>query len=126
MGMMPERSADAAQLARMDKLLRRHVIAPSGCWLWNGTKNQYGYGLICVGAWYSGKRTTVSAHRFMWERHNGPAPDRSHIMHTCDTRGCVNPGHLRLGSARDNVHDMISKGRQNFKMLRKRGDADAA
>lgn len=124
--MLPERSEKPAQIARMDKLLRRYVVAPSGCWEWTGSKGVGGYGLICVGAWYSGQRTTVGAHRLMWERHNGPAPERTHVMHSCDNRLCINPAHLRLGTPKENVRDMISKGRQSFKGLRGMKVDDAA
>jgi len=33
------------------------------------------------------------------------------VLHSCDNPKCINPEHLRLGTARDNVHDCIAKGR---------------
>lgn len=33
------------------------------------------------------------------------------IRHTCDTRACVEPTHLLLGTHLDNNHDMIERGR---------------
>jgi len=42
---------------------------------------------------------------------NGPIPDGLCVLHVCDNRKCVRPDHLFLGTAADNIHDMIAKGR---------------
>jgi len=34
-----------------------------------------------------------------------------HVLHRCDNRVCINPKHLFLGTAADNIHDCMAKGR---------------
>jgi hypothetical protein len=75
------------------------------CWLWRGGIMANGYGRLSV------KRKTVKVHRLSWELHFGPIPDGLHVCHKCDVRHCVNPDHLFLGTAGDNVRDCWSKGR---------------
>lgn len=77
----------------------------SGCWLWTGARQRDGYGVLKV------DRKNVAAHRFSWERENGPIPANLCALHKCDTPSCVNPAHLFLGTRGDNARDKAAKGR---------------
>ena len=83
----------------------------SGCWLWTASTNKAGYGGLKI----NGK--TKLAHRISWELENGPIPDSDSyhgvcVCHSCDNPACVNPSHLFIGSHKDNMRDMYSKGRR--------------
>jgi hypothetical protein len=94
----------------LQRLLRSvEVDNDTGCWIWQGGKNNIGYGLIKDG---KGMRTT---HRVSWEQHNQrKIPKGMCVCHTCDNPLCVNPDHLWVGDHTANMRDMIAKGRQNF------------
>lgn len=85
------------------------AASKSGCWLWTGTINRGGYGRIKV------KGKAFSAHRISWELHNGPIPRGMCVLHKCDVPACVNPGHLWLGTNKDNSQDALKKGRLKTK-----------
>lgn len=73
----------------VDKFDRHWIPEPnSGCWLWLGASNENGYGLITRG------KRTVKAHRFSYERANGPIATKLEIDHLCRNKCCVNPAHL--------------------------------
>lgn len=74
------------------------------CWVWQGAKNEHGYG-----AFYAGRR--YKTHRYAWEVENGPIPEGQNVLHKCDNPPCVRPDHLFLGSMKDNAQDMVRKGR---------------
>jgi hypothetical protein len=78
---------------------------PDTCWAWKASKNGIGYGKIyCDGR-------LLLAHRVVWERTNGPITNGLGVLHRCDNPSCVNPAHLRAGTAKDNVQDMLAKWR---------------
>lgn len=80
--------------------------ALTGCWLWTGARHPQGYGFI--------KRkdgTQLRAHRVAYELAYGPIPPGLQVCHRCDNPRCIRPGHLFLGTARDNAADMVAKGR---------------
>jgi HNH endonuclease len=80
------------------------------CWLWVGERRPNGYGRFYLG-FFNGKITTISAHRYAWQRANRPLLPGEVIRHICDNPPCVRPDHLLAGSHRDNVHDAIARGR---------------
>ena len=77
----------------------------SGCWLWTAMLDTKGYGRIQI------ERRSTAAHRLAWELFVGPIPEDLLVLHKCDVRSCVNPGHLWLGTNDDNMKDMVRKGR---------------
>lgn len=88
----------------------------SGCWLWTGsTMAKGGYGKITV---KQGEQKCTGAHRVSWMLHRGEIPAGLWVLHRCDVPACVNPDHLFLGTARDNVVDCVAKGRQGVRPLK--------
>jgi hypothetical protein len=80
-----------------------HPEALSGCWLWHGSVDRFGYGIY--GA--TGER---KAHRLAYQRTKGPIPRGFVVRHRCDVKGCVNPDHLVIGTHKDNSRDAMERG----------------
>jgi hypothetical protein len=77
-----------------------------------------GYGAVSV----NGVKTR--AHRLAYELSNGPIPAGKMILHSCDNRRCVNPAHLRPGTAQENWEDALTRGRLTFREQPRRFDRD--
>lgn len=82
-----------------------YVIKSDACWIWNGYKNQRGYGYIKV----IGK--FIQTHRMSWVMHYGDIPEGLCVLHKCDNPSCVRPDHLFIGTFHDNTLDAMKKGR---------------
>lgn len=81
---------------------------PSGCWIWTGSIGQNGYGK------FSFLSKTWLPHRVSWLLFKGSIPKKQFLCHKCDNPKCVNPDHLFLGTHKENMYDMIKKGRKHI------------
>ena len=84
----------------------------SNCKNWNKGKNRQGYGQ----RWFQGRNTL--AHRAAYCEHHGLSLEAIKglvIRHTCDNPSCVNPDHLLSGTHKENMEDMVRRGRASRK-----------
>lgn len=77
------------------------------CWLWTASVDTHGYGQFGV------DRKTVLAHRYSYQLAFGDPIPRE-IDHVCHNRRCVNPGHLRSVTRKQNIEN-ISGARSDSK-----------
>lgn len=82
------------------------------CWIWQDSLTEKGYGQFRIG------NKKIRAHRMAYLLSGGTIPNGMMVCHKCDNPSCINPNHLFIGTAKDNVRDCIQKGRHcltNFK-----------
>ncbi len=87
---------------------KAHTGPVESCWEFPYSVSRNGYGRATIYGRF------MSAHRAAWILAHGEIPDGLWVLHRCDNKLCVNPAHLFLGTAADNVKDMIQKGRKNI------------
>ena len=94
-GLMPQYTQSAYQPRfswtwpqRIDRWMRRNVVAHGTCWLWTGAKTRNGYGQVAI----HGKAWMV--HRAFYTYFIADVPPGLDLDHLCRNRACVNPWHL--------------------------------
>ncbi len=74
------------------------------CLEWGGYRDKDGYGIFHV------NRHPYRAHRIAYLMAYGDLPNLF-VLHACDNPCCVRPEHLHLGTQKDNMREMVGRGR---------------
>jgi hypothetical protein len=94
------------QDAKMRLTSRVKIDQETGCWNWTGALVGNGYGYMSFKG--EPKYThRISAMLFLDFDLACPL----WVLHDCDNPRCLNPSHLRIGTARENTQDALAKGR---------------
>ena len=84
---------------------KSRVNENNGCLEFAGARCPAGYGRVGY------KNKVWQSHRLSYLLYYGEFDKALFVCHRCDNPPCINPEHLFLGTSRDNVDDMLAKGR---------------
>lgn len=90
----------------------QYVNKTKTCWNWTGGTDRLGYGKFKL------NRKEEAAHRVSYGWEIGPIPDGMEIDHRCHNRSCVNPGHLRAVTRKQNMENLSGPYRSNTSGVR--------
>lgn len=111
---VPRRTFEQSFWIKVNKYgaIPEHCPELGSCWIWTGSTDGHGYGSI--------RRNGVlhKAHRVSYVFAHGSIDENLNVLHKCDNPSCVNPCHLFLGTQKENVQDMVKKGRNKYGDLR--------
>jgi hypothetical protein len=92
--------------ARIPVLLSKCAVVGDACWEWLDAKQQFGYGMFWLKSQGSRNgKSSIPAHRASYYLFVGEIPPGQQVRHMCHNPGCVNPRHLRTGTALENAQD---------------------
>lgn len=85
--------------------IQSRLVTDGDCLVWPGARFGNGYGEVKF------NRRLWPVHRLVYTLAVGPIPVGMQVLHRCDRPLCAKPEHLFLGTQKDNVNDMMAKGR---------------
>lgn len=88
---------------------RIKYIINADCWECISHSSHTNNGYLSIGR----NKKRYLMHRYIYEMQYGLIPEDKVIMHICDNPKCININHLKLGTQKENIKDMINKGRRN-------------
>lgn len=89
-----------------EKIKNNSTEDEHGCWIWNLTKDNCGYGRISVDGYQN------QVHIVSCEAKYGRSTIKGQVVrHMCNQPACTNPNHLEFGSPKDNALDTLKSGR---------------
>lgn len=96
--------ARAAEKVSLEERFWSKVEMTEDHYIWMASTSR-GYGYL----WTDGKN--IPATHVAWFLATGAWPKPLYALHECDTPACVRKEHLFLGTQRENMDDMLEKGR---------------
>lgn len=87
-----------------ERFWQNKTVTENGCWVYHYTDKAKGYGKVR----YQGRQW--KAHRLAFLLHHRHDP-KGMVLHSCDNPPCINPAHLREGTAKENTFDMVTRNR---------------
>jgi HNH endonuclease len=102
----PLKTGTPARGVPVEERFWTNVDKSGECWTWSGDRDAKGYGTV-----YIASRKKDRCHRVSWRLTFGEIPEGLFVCHKCDNPPCCRPGHLFLGTPKDNAIDMAEKGR---------------
>jgi hypothetical protein len=89
----------------LEDLYKDSVVLDNGCIVWMKSRSKAGYGQKAVNG------SKEYTHRLACQIKHGKGEPKQEVLHSCDNPPCLNPDHLRWGTRKQNVADMIQRGR---------------
>lgn len=85
----------------------------NGCWVCDTAieNPESGYCEVVIDRSPRAGKARDYVHRLSYRHFKGKIPKGRHVLHSCDNPPCCNPDHLSAGTRKDNMQDMVDKGR---------------
>jgi hypothetical protein len=101
---MPYRMIDHLDAAAAARFMEKVDKRPDGCWYWTAA-TQHGYGVFSVREenGKNGRIRNYKAHRYAYALLREQPPVNRQLDHLCNVRHCVNPDHLKVVTAKENI-----------------------